>query len=215
MSTHVTEPPRAPADGLHQRDALVVASLGVVLAVVVAAMAWLWRHETTPGDQAAAPARWPAGSSIARAAERPTLVMFAHPRCPCTRASLGELRAALASAGDVAAYVLFAVPAGASGEWVRNDRWASAASIPGVRVLPDPDGREAARFGARTSGHVVLYTAAGELAYRGGVTGARGHAGDNANRDRLVAQLRRAAAGRAAGDVYGCALADPTERSAP
>ena len=38
---------------------------------------------------------------------------------------------------------------------------------------------------------------------------------DEANRDRLVARLRRATAGRAAGDVFGCALASPAERNAP
>ena len=55
-------------------------------------------------------------------------------------------------------------------------------------MLRDDDGAEARRFGAETSGQTLLYDARGALAFSGGITGARGHAGDNAGR----ASLRRA-----------------------
>ena len=35
--------------------------------------------------------QWPAESTIARLTERPTLVLFLHPKCPCSRATVGEL----------------------------------------------------------------------------------------------------------------------------
>src|SRR5712671_5581051 len=51
----------------------------------------LARYKSTPGEMAEAPARWPQGTRLQRVAGRPTLVMFAHPKCACTRASLAEL----------------------------------------------------------------------------------------------------------------------------
>jgi len=45
------------------------------------------------GQSGAAPAHWPDGlqDMIQPDPSRPTLVLFAHPLCPCTRASLWEL----------------------------------------------------------------------------------------------------------------------------
>ena len=44
-----------------------------------------------PGGDPEAPARWPEASALVRNADGPTLVLFAHPKCPCTDASLAEL----------------------------------------------------------------------------------------------------------------------------
>ena len=58
----------------------------------------LWRYDNTPGQSAVAPNQWPASATLARATDRPTLVMLAHPHCTCTRASLGELAEVIARA---------------------------------------------------------------------------------------------------------------------
>ena len=62
--------------------------------VWVAAVAFggrvLFQYENTPGRVGALPPAWPA-AQIERATDRPTLVMLAHPHCPCTAASIGEL----------------------------------------------------------------------------------------------------------------------------
>src|SRR5262249_49195821 len=153
------------------------------------------------------PTRWPAGSHIQPATDRPTLVMLAHPRCPCTRASLGELALLMTRCqGLVQASVNFYKPAGEPDAWAQTDLWQSAAAIPGVSVRPDDDGREARCFHSSTSGQVLLYDAAGRLLFSGGITGARGHAGANAGRDALVALLTGGAAERAPHSVFGCAL---------
>ena len=60
----------------------------------------LWRYELSPGEQADAPRGWPGASAVVPPEGKPTVVMFAHPRCPCTRASLGELSKICATAGD-------------------------------------------------------------------------------------------------------------------
>jgi hypothetical protein len=112
-------------------------------------------------------------------------------------------------AGPLAVYVLFVRPAGAPDDWEDTATWATARALPGVTVLRDDDGREAARFGASTSGQTVVYDAAGRLLYRGGLTGARGQEGDNAARRRLLTLLGSGRADRRESDVFGCALDDP------
>lgn len=79
-----------------------------------------------------------------------------------------------------------------------------ARAIAGVRVFADVDGKEAARFGAVTSGHVVAYDNDGVRVFSGGITGSRGHEGDNVGAERLVDVIGGGAA--AGAHVYGCGL---------
>ncbi|MGB7922630.1 MAG: hypothetical protein WCF57_05240 [Pyrinomonadaceae bacterium] len=173
----------------------------------------LWGYENRPGVSAQAPAVWPADSRIQRARERATLVMLAHPHCPCTRASIGELASLMAhTQGRVTAYVLFLKPEGFSEDWEKTDLWQSASRIPGVSAVIDDGGVEARRFHAATSGQTILYDAEGRLMFSGGITASRGHAGDNAGRSSIVALAGGdgAAAEQAETEtfVFGCPLFD-------
>jgi hypothetical protein len=185
--------------------------LGVVTTIWLGAAAgglWvLWRYDNTPGPGAPAPERWPADTTLVRATDRPTIVMLAHPHCTCTRASLGELAEAIARARvPPRTYVVFIAPAGFDSGWEITDLWRTAARLPGASVVRDDEGREARRFGAVTSGQTLFYGEDGRLAFSGGVTGARAHAGDNAGRRSLVALLNREPASRSDTNVFGCAL---------
>jgi hypothetical protein len=174
-------------------------------------MAIIWRYEATPGAAATAPLEWPAETPLARVPERATLVMLAHPHCPCTRASIGELALLMAHFhGRLTAHVLFLRPPGTPEEWEATNLWDSAAAIPGVVVASDPDGAQARRFGAMTSGQVVLYDASGRLAFSGGITRARGHAGGNPGRDAITAVLEKGLAAATETPVFGCSLVTPT-----
>ncbi|MCY1030419.1 RedB protein [Corallococcus sp. BB11-1] len=169
----------------------------------------LARYSATPGIAQAKVARWPEATRLTRQAGRPVLVMLAHPKCPCTRASVTELAELMAHAGGRAdAFVLFLRPEGLEDGWEQGELWRAAARIPGVTVLRDPGGLEAKHFGATTSGHVVLYGADGLLRFSGGITVARGHEGESPGRMALERVLREGGEG---GDtpVYGCALEDP------
>jgi len=108
--------------------------------------------------------------------------------------------------GRVTAYVLFLKPAGFSDDWEKTDLWQSAASIPGVKVVVDQDGVEADRFQAVTSGQTVLYDTEGRLLFSGGITGSRGHSGDNAGRSAIVSLLNTGEATAAETFVFGCPL---------
>jgi hypothetical protein len=168
----------------------------------------LLNYETTPGRVGSVAQSWP-DSRIQRASGRATLVMLAHPHCPCTRASVGELAQIMADAqGRVSAYVLFLKPEGSEAGWEKTDLWRSAEAIPGVTVLPDPHGAEARRFGVETSGHAVLFATDGRLLFSGGITSSRGHSGDNAGRSAIASLLNNHTAERVRTSVFGCSLAD-------
>src|SRR6266853_6433017 len=77
-------------------------SVGMLIALVlwltgvVGATLLMTRYSNTSGRVGPAPTAWPKDSQIPVDSNRPTLVMFAHPHCPCTRAALGELDRLLA-----------------------------------------------------------------------------------------------------------------------
>jgi hypothetical protein len=183
---------------------------GVILwlSIAVGGVFYLARYENTPAAEAALhPPVFPPESRIERADGRPTLIFFAHPKCPCTRASLRELaRLMTDTGGKLQAYVVFIKPEGAGEEWTKTDLRASAEAIPNVRVLIDEDERETSIFNAQTSSLTLLYDRDGNLRFSGGITIARGHEGDNAGR-RAVFEIVSEAAGKTVETaVFGCPL---------
>lgn len=172
----------------------------------------LQRFESTPGAIGSTPVLWPAGSKISLDPHRMTLVMLIHPQCSCTQASLAELAQVMERArGRLNAWVLFVQPQDAP----RGATWHEAAHLSGVQVGIDPTGAEAARFGALTSGYLVLYDPSGRLRFSGGITGARGHAGENMGRNQLLATLDAATPAPQQHAVFGCPIdSGPAPRSA-
>lgn len=190
------------------RRALAALFLAVWLGALFSASALLWRYKETPGEASALRA-WPAASLLALAPDVPTLLFFAHPKCPCTRAGLSELRALMSRfAGRVHAYVVFLHPNGTAADWLQTDIWSEAASIEGATLFDDQEGREADLFDARTSGQVYLFAAQGALLFNSGITPARGHEGDSLERDALIALLDNTPTRQTtiAGPVYGCSM---------
>jgi|SRR6185436_1443376 len=203
------EPVYAPRDLMARGRIQGVGALVVCWALVcIGGLLLLWSYKTRPGDAGEPPARWPAAARLALARDRATLVMSVHPHCACTRASLAELERVMARAPDgVAAYVLFVRPDGVDEGWERGPLWDRAHAIPHVRVVLDPGGALGARtFGLRVSGHVLVYDAAGELRFSGGITGARGHQGDNIGEQRVAALLDDRAPDAETSHVFGCSL---------
>jgi hypothetical protein len=167
----------------------------------------LLRYESRPGEAKTAPRLWPTQSKLSFNENLPTLVLFAHPHCPCTRATLGELALLMARCSkNVAATVIFTKPADVDDKWVETDLWHSAEAIPGVTVLRDDSGVEARRFGAVTSGDVMLYARDGKLLFRGGITDGRGHAGDNEGRTAIALLLEGKPGNTTTTQVFGCRL---------
>src|ERR1041385_809304 len=172
------------------KRALVAISLPIWIGSVTVGFLSLWHHSGVPGTAASPPERWPAESRIPHAPGLEPLVLFAHPHCPCTRASLSELALVLATTSvPVQAWVLIVKPEGVEAGWEKGGNYELAQTISQARVMVDDRGSEARRFGARTSGQVLYYDGGGRLRFHGGITAGRGHQGDSAGKESLLALL--------------------------
>ena len=190
------------------RVVLAMTAIVWVLGVGAGARA-LWKHQVTSGAPGDALDRWPTTSRLDREADRFTLILAAHPHCPCTRASVDGLARLMAGLENrVTAYVLLMKPIDHADGWEKTDTWSSASRIPGVTVVTDVDGIESKRFGARTSGLAMLYDPSGHLLFRGGLTASRGHAGPSVGQQSIVDLVNGGSAEASRTAVFGCALAD-------
>lgn len=205
---------RAPSASDSPRRAGAAHSAGVLwlvglamLTIVGAGFGVMWRYERAPGPAASVPPRWPANAPFALAQDRPTLILFAHPHCPCTRATIGELDHIVARCRERLHTVVYFLADPRRGDaWTRTDLWTSVARIPGVEIRTDPGAAIAASFGVWTSGHALLYAADGRLLFDGGITDARGHAGDNVGEESIGSWVLDGASKCVSTPVYGCLL---------
>lgn len=183
----------------------------VIWLVATATGFWgLEQYKNAPGSIGATPLQMTDGTNDLFATGRPRLMMFMHPKCPCSVASLNELARVLEqSPPTVTAEVVFVKPPGVKEGWEQTSLWKAAASIPRVRVVCDADGTMARRLGALTSGHVVLYGVDGGLLFSGGITRSRGHEGESQGSASLIELLNGAAVSETRTPVYGCPLFSP------
>lgn len=154
-------------------------------------------YATTAGSVGDTPQVLPHDSKL----PRNTVLMFVHAECPCTRASLRELSELMRGGNTPAMLVVAPVTVG---RWEDSDAAQLAKGVPNLRVVFD-DGSEATRFGAQTSGYVAFYDAQGALQFAGGITGSRGHIGENV----ALASLRKLLSAHGTAErhpVYGCPL---------
>jgi hypothetical protein len=195
------------------RQLILLSAAGLAWCAAVAlGLAKLRAYEAAPGTALQESQIWPQNTAISRDDAQPTLVVFLHPQCPCSRATVGELERLVAQCqGKLAVRAMVIRPAGEADGWERTGLWDSAAAIPGVTVETDLDGAESRRFGAATSGQTFLYDAHGVLRFAGGITQSRGHAGDNVGRAAIAAIVCDAQdLGSPTTPVYGCPLFDIT-----
>jgi hypothetical protein len=171
----------------------------------------LLQYETGEGKPGQPPSRWPAASSLQRSAGRFTLVMAAHPDCPCTRAGVKELEQLTAGlAGRLDAFVVFRKPEASHEDISSSLLWKTAAAIPGIQVRHDANGEEIERFQAWVSGQTMLYDREGRLVFSGGITNARGLEGYSRGEQEIIRIVTgRSVAGVATTAVFGCSLHDP------
>lgn len=198
------DPARFPPNG---RGARLPRLLWLALPAVLLGFGALESHSLGVG----APPRPPAQVADARATGR--LLVFLHPRCPCSRATVVELDRIAQRAGErvsIRAFVLADPAIGEAGPGAST--WDRVAAIPGAAVEADPGGARAREFGVETSGTVLLYGAGGELLFDGGITAARGHEGANGSTAALLERIELGRGGRVSTPVFGCALGASAEQ---
>lgn len=205
----------APTPARGKRNWILAFCAAAWLALVSVGMMVLLSYEFSPGAVANPSDRWPPNTTLKRARDMATLVMLAHPHCPCTRASLGELNRLMARLdGHLIAQVLFYEPDNSPADWRRTDLWRMAAEIPHTTAAWDLGGSEARRFGAATSGQVFVYSPQGRLVFNGGITPSRGHYGDSTGRSAIISAVTADTTTSRKGFVFGCSLLDASSRGA-
>jgi hypothetical protein len=173
----------------------------------IAGIAGLTAYANRPGEIGEPPRTWPSDAPFARSATQPTLVVALHPGCGCSKATLAQLERLAGShphAVDIVALMARYTEFPADQDVLTT----KLSSLADVRRIADDHAALATRFGALTSGHVLLYDTSGRLRFSGGLTSSRGHEGDSAGLDYLRRWLDgQPPAGQSAAPVFGCALA--------
>lgn len=202
-----------PAPFFKHLPALPLAVMAALwLGVVGLGLRSLLKHAYTPGPASSAAASWPSGRGTLPVSGA-LLVMFVHPHCPCSRASIQELGELMALApGTLTARVYVELPDSMPAGWERTELWALAEATPGVAVITDAGGVAAAAFGASVSGDTQVYGFDGRLRFSGGLTPARGHQGDRHSRLEILARLATPTATPVHAPVFGCYLDGPSAR---
>lgn len=195
------DPVSIPSPGSRHHARWLRLGLAAWALLLLAGFGFAARYEFTPGSAAAAPAK------RTLVASKPELMLFLHPQCGCSQATLTELERLLTRTGNrLMPEVFFYAPRSEPVSWVTGDLYRRAKEIPGVDVRLDADGATAKAFGVRTSGQILLYGPDGRLAFSGGITASRGHEGDNPGEDAVVAYIERGVIATHPSPVFGCSL---------
>ena len=178
----------------------------VWLGAILAGFAKWEKYDHTPGPEPIAEV------DLAVASSPCEVVMFLHPQCPCSRASLGELiRMVSFFPGRTKALpdirVVMVLPDGVGEDWEQSSLCDLASSARALMVGHDRGGRAARKAGVVTSGHVIVRDAEGGVVFSGGITPARGRSGLSPGASALRAILDgEPVSGKF--PVYGCPLFD-------
>lgn len=193
---------------MRMKRIMVIGASALWIAATFAGVKALWDYEHRAGATGSAPRNWPSNQSLELLArDRPTLLVFFHSECPCSQATVSELARIAAQAPDrFSAQIYIYDPVRADQSAPEGSLWQATAIIPGARVFADHKGMMARTFGAETSGLALLYDPKGRLLFHGGITGGRGHPGDNPNKDALLACLLKPPAVPSMAPIYGCSI---------
>ena len=116
---------------------LTVISLTWLIAVVASIAAGLL-YDFRPSSTIPTLRQWPIDSRLSRVEDKPTLILFAHPRCPCTVATLEELAEILNGIDQsLTINIVFVVPTNAGAQWHRSKSVQLARQIPDACVTFD------------------------------------------------------------------------------
>jgi hypothetical protein len=196
---------------------LILVSLGLLWVCSLAGFACMVRYDMEEGSSGSISERWPSQTHLVLEGHGHTLIVFLHPQCPCSTATVTELAKIVDHSpqplkvyADIANSYLD--PQTQQIKCVGEVRPGATrlvnyvSEIPGVEIVPDAGNKVATAFGAETSGYTMLYDQEGKLAFAGGITASRGHEGDNDCADLLIEALKGRSTKVASSPVFGCKL---------
>lgn len=176
------------------------------MSLAAAGMFALLLHESTPAAGGDPGASWRSDFALKRDPHLPTLILFAHPHCPCTVASLRELTKIVAESGRRATVHVLFLDSETGADWTNTRSVRMARRIPGAHVEERVSASALRNFGAETSGQAALYDRSGALRFRGGITPSRGHEGVSAGHLAVVQFLLAGRIPLRSTAVFGCSL---------
>lgn len=177
------------------------------LAAVSGGMYAMTRLDFRAGPKSAAPKVWPSSTRLHFDDHSYNLVLSLHPKCSCSNATLAELAKIIAASENrLRVHALVSLPADAPQEWRNSELVEQLRMLPHTEIAFDEGGQETANFGTLTSGDTILFSPHKEKIFRGGITESRGHSGDNAGEESIVALIRGENIARHETPVFGCSL---------
>jgi len=181
-------------------------------AIIALGFSAIHSYSVTPGRQNHPASDWPADTALSLDDNNKTLLVFFHPRCGCSRATLAELARIEERCRDhIRIDCVVLCPDAHDPTWKSAPLVNLARTIPNTQIVFDIQGEEAKRFGVSTSGHALLFDTRGNLEFSGGITLTRAHEGDNAGRDAIEAIATNHIPSTKRHHVFGCDLFPPNE----
>ncbi|QQR56674.1 MAG: RedB protein [Candidatus Melainabacteria bacterium] len=191
----------------------LIISMSIWALLVIVSYCGLNAYSTEHGEKGESEmVHWPTISKLERDENKFNLVAFIHPHCPCSRASLNELCKIMSRAKkNVSCRVVFMKPQEFGLDWEKTDLWYTAKQIPNCDCFADINGDETNAFFAKTSGQTYLFDRDGVLIFSGGITGSRGHEGDNPGQLAIEDLALSKKNNNNCSPVFGCPLFDTSK----
>lgn len=141
---------------------------------------------------------------------KPQLLLFYHPKCPCTTATVRILERLNPRFLEPIPITAIAYCADDEPDlWIQSRTTKALSSLDNVRIVIDKGGRLSKSFGATVSGHLLLYNPNGQLTFSGGITPYRGHEGDSPSSLDLLERINSPKDNCMHWPVFGCTTVSP------
>ena len=181
-------------------------SLGLWLFILVAGISAFAKFAYTPGETAHAPKLWPALTRLKAPNQLPKLLVFVHPKCGCSEATLRNLEKILPDLVNKVQIKIVMNDLGDPAMLQGSKAFAQASAFKNVDIVVDHGGYETAAFGVKTSGQAMLYDETGHLVFQGGLTPFRGHEGVSEGEISVVKWIQTREMVWKDTSVFGCAM---------
>lgn len=174
--------------------------------IVISGMCTMMSYSNRGGNNGAPPSNNPNAINASQQNESNTLLLFLHPKCSCSLATVREMSRIIAYASrPIDIHIVFA-PISIYQDVSETKIWSHASLLPSVNIVVDRNGDLIKQYAVKTSGHALLYNPHGKLMFSGGITSGRGHEGDNSGKTAVIALISGQRALINTVPVFGCPL---------
>lgn len=193
-----------------------LSSIFVFTGIIVSGSVKLLDYSTRPGESGEVPASIHEVDVLkdCLTPTKSTVLLFLHPHCPCTKATIKNLCAVLKECpSSVECCAIAFCPKGKADDWIQSPIVNMLTDKVGVNVIVDRGSSVIESFGIKCSGHVLVYDEDGGLQFSGGITRSRGHEGSCLPLSDLRKFLLGDAGEPVNWPVFGCSLTQAKEHA--